>query len=105
MARVRIADIPLWGRFRRLGSHPGLGWIVRMTERDYCDLEDVKDARKAVARYPTRPGPEMYKSVDQLLALPRKDFECLSLWNRFYSFREADFQRADKKDFIVPEEV
>ena len=104
--RVRLGDVPLWGRFRRVGDMPG--WCVRVTEHDYCEEEDAEDARAAVARFPSRPGHEMYVDVGHLADLaagPTDDFWFLTLWNRFYAFRDRDFARADKKDFLVPTET
>lgn len=107
--RVRIGDVPLWGRFRRLGTSAALGWCVRVTEHDYCEEEDVEEMRAAVAQFPARPGREHYASVDRLVELALKPGDetlfHLAVWNRACAFRDEDFARADKKDFLVPLEA
>lgn len=102
--RVKLGDIPLWGRFRRVGAYQ-LSWVVRVTQHDYCEEKDVAAMQAAVARFPTRPGPEHY-TVDKLLESFRaRDgaFDALAAWNRAFAFSDEDVRRADKKDFLVPE--
>ena len=96
--RVMLTDVPIGGRFCRVGARP-LGWCIRLTEEAYCEPEDLKEGLRAVARYPVRPGPEMYASVDQLLAMPKKDMAHLVVWNRLYDFRVGDKKG---KGFLVP---
>ena len=105
--RVKLKDIPVWGRFRRLGSYPGLGWCVRVNETRYCDSEDESRAREALKAYPTEPGMEMYEDVDKLVRMCLDEghkMHLLMAWNGFYKFHPEDFAKADKKWFLVPVE-
>jgi hypothetical protein len=105
--RVRLTDIPVWGRFRRLGSYPGFGWCVRVNETRYCEEQDVSRAKEALEKYPTEPGDELFQDVDKLVDMCLNEghnIHLLMAWNGFYTFQPEDFAKADKKHFLVPAE-